>query len=252
TTIVPFLDARRRPYQYVAIRYDITDRKRSEAALLEQAALAQLGKMAAVVAHEVRNPLAGIRGALQIIGQRLPATGQEHSIAKEVISRIDTLNNIVEDLLLFARPKPPVLARVPLATVLVETVTLLRSDPKFAEIALRIQPTEVTVVTDPEQLKLVLVNLLINAAQAMGGRGAVDVTVASSAGWHEVRITDQGTGISAEVREHLFEPFFTTKHRGTGLGLATARRMLEGHGGAIELISPPEGGTIAHIRLRSA
>jgi len=252
TTIVPFLDAHRRPYQYVAIRYDITDRKRSEAALREQAALAKLGKMAAVVAHEVRNPLAGIRGALQIIGKRLTTGSQEHAISHEVISRIDTLNGIVEDLLLFARPKPPVLARVPLATVLHETVTLLRSDPKFAEIAISINAADTRVLADPEQLKLVLVNLLINAAQAMGGRGQVNVTVESSDGWHVVQIRDQGPGIPADVQEHLFEPFFTTKHRGTGLGLATARRILEGHGGTIELISPAGGGTIALIRLQAA
>ncbi len=115
TTIVPFLDERGHPYQYVAIRNDITDRKQSEAALRDQNALAQLGKMAAVVAHEVRNPLAGIRGALQVIGRRLPAGSQEQMIAQDVVARVDTLNEIVQDLLLFARPTRPVLAPVPVA-----------------------------------------------------------------------------------------------------------------------------------------
>ena len=95
TTIVPFLDDRRKPYQYIAIRYDITERMQSELALREQAALAQLGQMAAVMAHEVRNPLAGIRGALQVIGRRLDPQGPERGIIDEVISRVDGLNNIV-------------------------------------------------------------------------------------------------------------------------------------------------------------
>jgi signal transduction histidine kinase len=98
-------------------------------------------------------------------------------------------------------------------------------------------------------LKLVLLNLVINAAQAMGGRGAIAVEVRSADGWHELRITDEGPGIPPEIREHLFEPFFTTKHRGTGLGLATARRIMEMHGGTLELESPPGGGTVAVARL---
>ena len=99
------------------------------------------------------------------------------------------------------------------------------------------------IVADLEQLKLVILNLLINSAQAMQGRGMIRASARTTAGgWHELRIIDQGPGISAEAREHLFEPFFTTKHRGTGLGLATARRILEGHRGTIEFECPrPEG-----------
>jgi two-component system, sporulation sensor kinase A len=249
TTIVPFLDDHGRPYQYVAVRYDITERKRSEAALREQASLARLGQMAAVVAHEVRNPLAGIRGALQIIGRRLAPGSQEFGIVNEIVTRIDTLNDIVQDLLLFARPKPPVLASVSMAAVLDDTVTLLKADPKFADVDIRLQVPDTAVMADREQIKLVLVNLLINGAQAMQGRGEIAVSLDTTDGWHELRIIDQGPGIPASIREHLFEPFFTTKHRGTGLGLATARRILEGHGGMVELESPPQGGTVAIVRL---
>lgn len=249
TTIVPFLDEYGRPYQYVAVRYDITERKHSEARLREQASLARLGQMAAIVAHEVRNPLAGIRGALQIIGRRLPAGSQEHAIVDEVVTRIDTLNDIVQDLLLFARPKPPVLASVSMGAVVTDTVTLLKSDPKFADVDIHLRVPDTAVMADREQIKLVLVNLLINGAQAMHGRGRIDVSLETVDGWHELRIVDQGPGIPADVREHLFEPFFTTKHRGTGLGLATARRILEGHGGAVELQCPVGGGTVAVVRL---
>jgi PAS domain S-box-containing protein len=251
TTIVPLLDERSKPHQYIAIRHDITERKRAEAKLLEQRSLAQLGKLAAVVAHEVRNPLAGIRGAMQVIGRRLASGSPEHAIVSEVVTRVDTLNDIVQDLLLFARPKLPVLVNVPAAVLVGETVSLFKQDPGAAKIDLRIEETDFVLHADPEQIKLVLLNLLINSSQAMQGLGVIDISVRPSADWHEIRVVDQGPGIPAEAREHLFEPFFTTKHRGTGLGLATARRILEAHGGTIDLECPPTGGTVAIVRLRA-
>lgn len=252
TTIVPFLDERGRPYQYIAIRYDITERKASESALREQASLAQLGKMAAVVAHEVRNPLAGIRGALQVIGKRLPDGSREQAITAEIISRIDGLNNIVQDLLQFARPRQPVLANVPVSSLMEETISLLREDPKAAQLRIHVQADGIAVAADREQIKLAVLNLLMNSAQAMHGQGDIEVTAQRLGPFVELRIADHGPGIPRDVREHLFEPFFTTKHRGTGLGLATTRRILEAHQGTIELDCPPEGGTVARLRLPSA
>jgi PAS domain S-box-containing protein len=248
TTIVPFLRDDRRPHQYIAIRYDITERKRSEAALREQTALVQLGKMAAVVAHEVRNPLAGIRGAMQVLGRRLPGSA-EQSVIVEVIKRIDTLNEIVHDLLQFARPHQPVLKQFPVSSLIGGTIALLREDPQFADVGIDVSVEDVHIVGDSEQLKLVLVNLLINAAEAMAGRGVIRLSVRTVPGWHELRVIDQGPGISPEARDHLFEPFFTTKHRGTGLGLPTARRILGNHGGTLEFECPPGSGTTAIVRL---
>lgn len=249
TTIVPALGADGRPHQYIAIRYDITERKRSEATLRAQTALVQIGKMAAVVAHEVRNPLAGIRGAMQILGGRVPPDSREQRVIAEVVSRIDTLNDIVEDLLLFARPRPVVPTAVRIRDLLAETISLLKTDPRFEGITIRTDPTDASVVADADQLKLVLQNLLINGAQAMNGPGEIRVSTRAEGGWLELRIIDQGPGILPEARDHLFEPFYTTKHRGTGLGLATTRRIMENHGGTIDLECPPEGGTVAIIRL---
>lgn len=225
------------------------ERGRADAALREQDSLAQLGKMAAVVAHEVRNPLAGIRGALQVIGRRLPEGGREREIAGEIITRIDTLDTIVQDLLEFARPRQPVLSEISVDSLVQETTALMTDDPRMGEVTIRIEQGQVAIRADRELLKLVLHNLLINGAQAMAQQGEILVTTHQVDGWMELRITDTGPGIPAAVREHLFEPFYTTKHRGTGLGLATARRIIEAHQGTLELECPGEGGTTAVVRL---
>src|ERR671912_886926 len=118
TTIVPFLDERGKPRQYLAIRSDITQRKAAEAKLAEQGALAQLGQLAAVVAHEVRNPLAGVRGTLQVLRSRASADAGDRTVMDAMIARIDVLNAKVDDILRFAKPRAPVLESVDLRAVL--------------------------------------------------------------------------------------------------------------------------------------
>lgn len=249
TTIVPFLNEQGKPYQYMAIRYDITERKASEARLREQAALARLGEMAAVVAHEVKNPLAGIRGALQVIGGRLPETSRDRAIIGDIVARVDSLNEIVHDLLVFARPREPKLAPVALATLVEGTAALLKKDPSHSAVDVLITGDRPTVHADREQLQTVFLNLLLNAAQASGSASDVRVTIAATDTQARVIIADRGPGIPADVREKIFEPFFTTKHRGTGLGLPTAKRVIERHHGTIAFECPPSGGTIVTVTL---
>ena len=249
TTIVPFLDERGKPYQYMAIRSEITERKRQEERLREQAALTRLGEMAAVVAHEVKNPLAGIRGALQIIGTRLPADTRDRSVIGDILTRLDSLNNIVQDLLLFARPRTPRADKVPLGTLVMSTLELLKKDPNFARIEIAVHGNDPVVEADAEQLQTVFTNLLLNAAQASGGSGRIDVTLEARDGWCDVKVRDHGPGIPAEVRERIFEPFFTTKHRGTGLGLPTAKRVVEMHRGTIGVAAAAGGGTEVTVTL---
>jgi len=249
TTIVPFTNERGKPYQYMAIRSDITERKRSELLLRERTALARLGEMAAVVAHEVKNPLAGIRGSLQVIGGRMAPDSRDRVVLGDIIDRLDSLNNIVDDLLVFARPREPKIAPVVLDGLLQSTAALLKKDPAHAATRVEIADTRVVVLADPEQLQLVLVNLFLNAAQSMHNEGLIRVAVSTDDGAHRIAIGDQGPGIPADVRERIFEPFFTTKHRGTGLGLPTAKRLIERHGGNITIDCPPTGGTIVTVSL---
>jgi PAS domain S-box-containing protein len=249
TTIVPFLDRGGRPYQYMALRYDITERKRTEERMSEQVALARLGEMAAVVAHEVKNPLAGIRGALQVISTRMPADSRDRPVMADILARLDSLNEMVQDLLLFARPRPPRWSKVAPGPLVEATAVLLRRDPLFHQVAVSVDAAPEEIDADPELLQLVFSNLLVNAAQAMNGQGEVFVTAGRRDGTYTLAFRDTGPGIPADVQQRVFEPFYTTKHRGTGLGLATARRVVEQHHGTMTLDCPPGGGTVVTLRV---
>jgi signal transduction histidine kinase len=233
----------------MAIRYDITERKRTEELLRERAALARLGEMAAVVAHEVKNPLAGIRGALQVIGGRLPETSRDRAIVGDVVARLDSLNEIVQDLLVFARPREPRLSPVSVAELLEDTAALLRKDVAHAGVDVTISGDRPLIGADPEQLQTAFLNLLLNAVQASSSGDRIRVTIASDDGVCRVAIADSGPGIPPGTADKIFEPFFTTKHRGTGLGLPTARRVIELHHGSIAVDCPPGGGTVVTVTL---
>jgi PAS domain S-box-containing protein len=249
TTIVPFLDDRGKPYQYMAIRYEVTARKASEERLREQEALARLGQMAAVVAHEVKNPIAGIRGALQVIASRMPAESRDKPVIGDIILRLDALNGIVHDLLVFARPRTPRSEPVELDRLIRNTLVLLHRDPLFANLTVDFPTSEAVAPGDVEQLQLVFTNVLMNAAQAMGGTGQVGIHIQRESNRLVVAIADHGPGMPADVLEKVFEPFFTTKHRGTGLGLPIAKRIVEAHGGSVEIGTPTGGGTTVLISL---
>ena len=249
TTIVPFLDEAGLPYQYLAIRSDITERKAAEQRLVEQGSLVRLGQMAAVVAHEVRNPIAGISGALQIVGGRMPPEAPERAILQEITARLAALDSTVSDLLLFARPKLPERVPVPLSDLIGQVAEMLARDPQTRGVSVVGPGGDLRLHVDPDQVRPLFHNLLLNAAQAMRGQGVVRVSVRPAGEACEVLVADEGPGIEPQVRSRLFEPFFTTKPRGTGLGLAIARRVVELHGGSIQVDCPPEGGTIVRVVL---
>lgn len=254
TTIVPFLDERGKPYQYMSIRSDVTERKRAEERLREQAALTRLGELAAVVAHEVRNPIAGAQGALQIIRGRLPQDSKDRAIVDEITTRFDGLNRLIEDILIYARPRPLRLAPTTLRAILDSVATFVASDTANRDLRLTVEgdPDPVPLVVDGELVKAVFMNLVQNAIQAMNSQGTIDVRVAATPERCIVSIRDRGPGIAPEHRERVFEPFFTTRHRGTGLGLPIAQRVVERHGGTLTLECPPDGGTLATVTLPRA
>jgi PAS domain S-box-containing protein len=248
TTIVPFLDSLGKPRQYLAIRSDITQRKVAEARLREQSALMQLGQLAAIVAHEVRNPLAGIRGSLQILESRLPIGMREREIIAPMIQRIDGLNKTVEDILLFARPHPPRRRALELHHLIAEVTASARAAIPDVDSAVTVAGDNATIQTDPEMLRAVLLNLLLNACQASAG-GQVDIVTMVRDGLCYIQILDRGPGIPHDARERIFDPFFTTKSGGTGLGLPIVRRLMEAQGGSVSLSAREGGGTIAEVVL---
>jgi two-component system, LuxR family, sensor kinase FixL len=235
--------------KFTGIVHDLSQRARVEEQLREQTALARLGEMAAVIAHEVKNPLAGVRGAIQVIGTRLPPAGKDAAIVKEIITRIDALNDLMKDLLLFARPPQPKPSPVSLSLLVTTIADLLTGDPAFKGIRVQIDGSAPLVEADADLLKIVFENLLVNGAQAMQGHGTIHVSLTGSDEACHIGFTDSGPGIPADVREKIFTPFFTTKARGTGLGLPTAKRLVEAHHGHISLASPADGGTTVTIHL---
>ena len=233
---------------FTGILHDLTDRVALENRLAEQKSLAKLGEMAAVVAHEVKNPIAGIRGALQVITSRMPAEQRDRGVLLDIITRLDALNRIVQDMLMFARPRALRQEPVSLAALLGDTVALIERDPTMSQVQIALSGAA-DIFGDREMLQVVFQNILMNAAQAMENKGRIEVSISTVNGRCSVAIADQGPGMPEDVRAKAFDAFFTTKHRGTGLGLPIARRVIEAHGGTIQIDASPSGGTMVTIVL---
>ena len=199
TTIVPFLDGAGKPRQYLAIRSDITARKQAEAQLREQAALTNLGQLTAVVAHEVRNPLAGLRASLQILEQRC-ADGRDRDIIAAMVQRIDDLNAKVEDLLLYARPKRPRLQAVDVGCADARCGSQCPGGDRQSVSADRgRRGRRVMALADLDMLRAALLNITMNACQAAGSRTRRD-RVAAQSGVCRIAMEDQGPGFRPTSR----------------------------------------------------
>ncbi len=251
TTIVPFLDEAGVPYQYLAIRNDITERKRVQARLRDQEALAQVGELASAIAHEVRNPLAGISGALQVLESRAPRDSTEARVLGDVRERLQGLHRSLDDLLSYARPRPPELRPVELSALAARVCRQAQADARLRGVEITVEGPPVELPADPELLAAALLNLVLNAAQAMEGRGHVEVSIEPQPATRRclLTVTDTGPGVPPGDRERVFEPFFSTRRGGTGLGLATVRRTVEAHGGTVALECPPQGGARVVVEL---
>jgi PAS domain S-box-containing protein len=234
---------------FTGILHDLSSRADLEDRLREALAMARLGEMAAVIAHEVKNPLAAVRGAIQVIGGRLPSGSGDAAIVQEIIARIDGLNDLVQDLLVFARPPKPRLAPMDVRATIDAVTGLLRKDPAFGNLMVTVAGAPPPIAADANLIAIVFQNLLLNAAQAMHGRGSIEVAMRAEGGWLITDVRDHGPGIPTEIRAALFRPFKTTKSRGTGLGMATAKSLVELHGGRIAVVCPEGGGTVVTVQL---
>ena len=213
--------------------------------------MATLGEMATGLAHEIRNPLAGIAGVIEIIGRDLPTTSPARAVVKDVRQEIARINRIVTDLLQTARPHPPKVRKSDLNTTVEHAVMLGRQQglSKAVEITLRKNPSLPEVEHDSDQIHQVLLNLLLNALQAIDQNGKIAVTVERGQDAAVIEVADNGRGISPELLPNIFRPFFTTKGDGTGLGLSLARRIVEDHQGRIDVTSTVGKGTTFAVIL---
>jgi two-component system sensor histidine kinase PilS (NtrC family) len=229
---------------------DLTDIKRMEVEVRHADRLAAIGRLAAGLAHEVRNPIASIRGSVEVLGQTLNLQGTDRRLMDIVLRESDRLDGTIAEFLEFSRPKPP--SRVPTdLTAVVDEVLLLLSNQagEAVQIARAYPDGTVKAYVDPAQVRQALWNLCLNAVEAMSGGGTLRVAVGlrrggepDDRGMVEVAVEDTGPGVPAEHLPHIFEPFYTTKTRGTGLGLAIVHRIVQEHEGQMRVEASAAGG----------
>ncbi len=219
--------------------------------LRERDRLAAIGEMAAGLAHEIRNPLGAIKGAAECLDPQSLKT-EDNELLHVIIEETNRLNGVVSQFLDYARPFRARLAKADLNEVLRKTVKLVETEKPSIEIQLDLEESLPEIEVDPEQMKQVFLNLLINAFEA-SSESKTPITVTSRYVGDkeriELRVRDRGHGIPKEMLDHVFIPFFTTKKGGTGLGLAVCYRIITSHGGFIHVQSQPEEGTEFVIRL---
>jgi two-component system, NtrC family, sensor histidine kinase PilS len=223
---------------------DLTELRRMEEDLKRTDRLASLGALSAQLAHEIRNPLAAMRGSAQLLAQDQAKDAVVLKLTGILTREADRLARLVEDFLRFARPPEPQRRAVALDALLTETVDMLRADPLSRDVQLEVRAGEALLApVDPDQVRQVLINLVRNGVQAAGPKGRVRVVLARAEKEAQIRVWDSAGSITEEMMGHLFEPFFTTRNGGTGLGLSTAHSIVRAHGGSIRVTSQPADGT---------
>jgi two-component system sensor histidine kinase HydH len=218
-----------------------------------EAQLKSLGTMAASLAHEIRNPLGAMKGLTQLAQENLPAIHEAQKHLNTVVSEAERLEQLVTGLLDFARPNAPQISRFDLADILSEVKTMLQSKLEAKKIILQIaaNPEPLNIESDPSGLRQVLLNTLINAIDASPPEGKMVLRIIRRE--HNpnivIQIDDEGSGLEKSNSEDLFQPFVTTKARGTGLGLAVSRQIMENLQGTLKLENNPQGGARCTIQL---
>ncbi|MBK5075020.1 two-component system sensor histidine kinase AtoS [Budviciaceae bacterium CWB-B4] len=230
---------------------DLTAKKEVQRRIEQAERLATLGELMAGVAHEVRNPLTAISGFVQILKDS-ETDPQRLEYTQIILKEVHSINKVIQQLLDFARPRPSLYQKINLNQIINQSLILVKTKGVEARIDFVVQLEESLsdIEADGELLKQVLLNLLINAVQSIAARGEIIITTrALSPDWQEITISDNGCGISDEIKTKIFDPFYTTKPSGTGLGLSISHRIITAHDGDITLTSKLNQGTTFTIVL---
>jgi len=239
---------------------DVTELKRIEEEMKRVEGLALIGQLAAAIAHEIRNPMASISGSIQMLKESLEMDDVRNRLMDIVLREINRLNSLISDFLIFARPKEAKIEQFDLNQLILDSFELFKNSNKWTDkivVKTNFQDS-LKIQSDPEQLRQILWNLFLNAADAMArggvlhiGTGTAHFQDGNGASKDVARITirDTGAGFSKKALQHLFIPFFTTKEGGSGLGLATVKRIAEGLKGSVTGGNHPEGGAEVNVFL---
>lgn len=240
----------------ILIFQDITSIKEMERAYEESRKMAFIGEMAAILAHEIRNPLASISGSIQVLRKTLKLSSVDDRLLQIILRGKDQLENFIKDFLILARPGMGVHEEIDVAALLDDILESVRYGPSWHE-GIEIEaayPERILLTANRTEIRQLLWNLILNALQAMPDGGKMVIALRASEEpdgrrWVEMRFSDQGWGIEEKEMEKIFDPFFTTKEQGTGLGLAIVNRIVAGYGGGIQVDSKVGEGTVFTVKI---
>jgi two-component system sensor histidine kinase HydH len=228
----------------VLVLRDLTEIKLLQEKVKRSEKLAAIGELAAGVAHEIRNPLSSIRGFAQFLRHSLKDKPQEREYAETMVTEVDRINRVVTDLLTFARPMTVEKSPTDITELIEHSVRLVEADALSREVNIRMEISDLTKLPlDTNQITQALLNLLLNALQALPPKGNIEIgaELDTSDSRLHLWVKDDGPGIPITRIEKIFEPFYTTREKGTGLGLAIVHKIVENHNGELSVISPPKG-----------
>ncbi|RMG69162.1 MAG: hypothetical protein D6710_09280 [Nitrospirae bacterium] len=228
---------------YVIMLKDITEKRKEEAIRERNKRLIAMGEMMAALVHEMRNPLCSIELYASMLQKELENTELE-SLSKGALTGVQSLNNILTNMLYFAKPRTPKKERVRVGEFIDEALELLRPVAESRDILVKKKVDESTLEIDSSLIKQVLMNLFLNAVQAMKEGGTLSIRTEIDRRGYLIHIEDTGCGMDEETVERIFDPFFTTRDDGTGLGLSISLKIMQSHQGSINVKSQPGAGTV--------
>lgn len=249
TTIVPFLDPEGVAYQHISIQYDVTEKKKTEEILLKSEKVSLIGDLAAGIAHEIRNPLTSIAGLVQLINE---SDQEKNTFFKDIIlTEINRINFIVSELMVLAKPHAVYFSWFNIVEGIQNVIDLMQPEANLRNVIISFQKEEdmPLLYGEKNQLTQVIINMIKNAMEALPDGGEISLASTSIDGHVVLMVKDNGVGMTDEQQKRIGEPFYTTKCNGTGLGLMICFKIIQNHGGSIQVDSKRNEGTSFQITL---